>query len=119
MGKQTPSDPDIRRGGAASWDTGQTEFTAAGQASPWCRMQGMFFMGAWGGTVAPVGGQVELQCSPDGGATVLNVSLPSGAANLWTVPITQFIKSHDEGQFVYRLRCAALTSGNIAWRLSQ
>lgn len=115
-----PGTPDRRLSGVASGDPGQTEFTAAGQATPWCQFQnGRFFMAAWAGAVAPVGGQVVLECTADGGATALNVSLPSGADNLWSVPIVQFPEVHAEADFLYRLRCAALTSGQIAWRLSQ
>lgn len=119
MARQDANAPDRRLAGAASSDPGQSEFTAAGQASPWVNFQGRFFMGAWSGAVAAVGGQVALECTPDGGATVLNVSLPSGADNLWSIPITQFPEGHAEHEFRYRLRCAALASGAIAWRLSQ
>jgi hypothetical protein len=120
MARADATSPDRRLAGAASGDAGQSEFTAAAQASPWVRFQGgRFFMGAWPGTVTPVGGQVQLQCTPDGGTTVLNVSLPSGADNTWAVPVTQFPEVHSEMDFAYRLYCSALTSGRIAWRLSQ
>lgn len=119
MAKTGATAPDIRIRGAASGDAGNTELTAVSQATPWVRLKGRFFFGAWAGAVTPVGGQVQLQCSPDGGTTILNVSLPSGADNTWNVPITQFPEAHDEADFVYRLFCSALSSGNIAWRLSQ
>ena len=119
MARQSLAAPDRRLAGVASGDSGQSEFSAAGQASPWVILQGRFFMGAWSGSIAAVGGQVVLECSPDGGTTILNASLPGGADNLWNVPVALYPEAHPETDFSYRLRCAALTSGRIGWRLSQ
>lgn len=119
MAKANTGAPDVRRAGVASSDSGQAEFTAATNASPWVQLQGRFFMGAWSGATPPVGAVVQLQCSPDGGTTILNVSLPDGSDNAWNVPVTQFPEGHAEPDFVYRLYCSALTSGTVAWRLSQ
>jgi hypothetical protein len=119
MAKANSGAQDIRIAGAASSDAGQAEFDAVADASPWCRLSGRFFMGAWAGATPPVGAQVQLQCSPDGGTTVLNCTLPVGADNSWSVPVAQFPEAHGEADFVYRLYCSALTSGTIAWRLSQ
>lgn len=120
MARETPTGLDTRLAGVASSDAGQAEFTAANQTTPGVTMQaGRFCMAAFAGTVAPVGGQVALECSFDAGTTWLNVSQPSGADNLWAVPVVQFPEVHPERNVQYRLRCVALTSGRIAWRLSQ
>ena len=121
MAKLGAGQPDRRIAGAASSDgAAQGEFTAAGQASPWVPLKGRVFMGAWASVLAaPVGGQVQLQCSPDGGTTVLVCSLPTGQDNAWAVPQLQFPELPLELDLVYRLYCLTLTSGQIAWRLSQ
>jgi hypothetical protein len=111
--------PDLRMGGIASADAGQAAFTAAAQTTPWVELpEGSALFAAWAGPAGQSGGQVVLEMSVDGGATALNATLPSGADNLWTVPVVQRFLPTAERGVKYRLRCAALLTGSVAWRIS-
>jgi hypothetical protein len=91
-------------------------FTAVDQASAWCEMGGPFLMAA-----GPTGsGTVRLEVSFDGGTTAQVVSLPSGAPNLWTVPIVQHVANvTSETGLLFRLYCASYGGTAIPYRLSR
>lgn len=91
-------------------------FTAPAQTSGWVHLRGRFLLMATGGT----GGQVVLECSADGGTTAVAISNADGAANAWNAPVCFLTyEAPDEDDLLFRLRCAALSGGNLAYRLSQ
>ena len=110
---------DIRRAGFSTDDAGIPVFSSAGQQSPTVNLTGPFWLALWYAT-AGAGGQVALEVSYDGGTRWLNYSQANGTDNLWNVPVAlPYVNDIQEPNVLFRLRCAALTSGTVGYRLSQ
>jgi hypothetical protein len=115
MGRLAAGLPERRRGGADSTDAGQAGFTAAGQASPWVAMEGPFTVMGSGGT----GGTFAIDASFDGGTTSVVMARPDGSTTAYTAPCVVVQNASQEEDVMYRVRCVALSSGTMAWRISQ
>ena len=115
MARTASGQPDRRRAGVASTDTGQTAFTAAGQASPWVPLEGPFIAAATGGT----GGTFAVDASFDGGTTSIILARPDGTSTAYTAPLAMTLAGSRENDVVFRIRCIALSAGSMEWRISQ
>jgi hypothetical protein len=109
MARFAPGDRDITR------TLAEATFTAAAQTTPAANIQGRanFAVGGsgWVGTVV-------LERSFDGGTTYLPILTDGyGSIASFTTPVSGAIED-TEAAVLYRLRCAAYTSGSIPARIS-
>ena len=101
-------------------DSGKTPvantFTATGQSSSFEPLAGRpFNVSAWGTFV----GTVKLERSFDAGVTWLDCSRDSaGTTASFTAPFSVVVEEPEAG-VLYRLNCAAYTSGTVSYRISQ